>query len=199
MNKPYSESCDQNRDPILSIIQPLLKSCKTVLEIGSGTGQHAVFFAEKMPHLNWQTSDRAEYHTGIQQWLDDVKLPNLQSPLSLDVLKDTWGDQQYGAVFTANTLHIMHHEDVQALFENIANVLNDDGLLMIYGPFNYNGHYSSESNARFDGWLKNNDPKSCIKDFEWVNALANKAGLVLQNDYEMPANNRILCWKKANS
>lgn len=196
MNKPYSGSCDQNRDPILSIIQPLLKPCKTALEIGSGTGQHAVFFAEKMPHLNWQTSDRAEYHTGIQKWLDDVKLPNLQNPLSLDVLKDTWIDQQYDAVFTANTLHIMHHDDVQALFENITNVLNDDGLLMVYGPFNYEGDYSSESNARFDVWLKNNDPQSGIKDFEWVNTLANKAGLVLQSDYEMPANNRILYWKK---
>ena len=198
MNKPYSESCDQNRDPILSIIQPLLTPFKRVLEIGSGTGQHAVFFAKKMPHLDWQTSDRDQYHQGIQQWIDDAKLPNLQNPLSLDVLKDKWMDQQYDAVFTANTLHIMHHEDVQALFENIESVLNADGLMIVYGPFNYDGHYSSESNARFDHWLKNNDPKSSIKDFEWVNTLANKAGLVLQDDYEMPANNRILCWKKTS-
>ena len=196
MNKPYSESCDQNREPILSVIQPLLKSSKTLLEIGSGTGQHAVYFAKKMPQLNWQTSDRAEYHAGIQQWLAEANLDNVQAPLLLDVLSDQWMSESYDAVFSANTLHIMHHECVQALFDNIANVLNENGLLIIYGPFNYDGNYTSESNARFDIWLKGNDSKSCIKDFEWVNELAEKAGLTLQEDYEMPANNRILCWKR---
>ena len=198
MNKPYSESCDQNRDPILSVIQPLLSHCKTVLEIGSGTGQHAVYFAEKLPQLMWQTSDRAEYHQGIRQWLDDASLANVLAPVALDVRQDKWMEQQFDAVFTANSLHIMHKEDVIALFDHIADVLDTKGLLIVYGPFNYDGKYTSESNARFDVWLKDRDPQSCIKDFEWVDSLANNVGLQLKNDYAMPANNRILCWQKKN-
>ncbi len=196
MNKPYSESCDQNRDPIFHVIQPLLEKCSSLLEIGSGTGQHAVYFAEKMPHITWQTSDRSQYHTGIQQWLDDARLSNVKPPLALDVRKDQWTGESFDAVFTANSLHIMHKEDVQALFDNIASVMAPRGLFIVYGPFNYGGQYTSESNARFDIWLKNQDAKSCIKDFDWVNTLAKQAGLQLKQDVAMPANNRILCWQK---
>jgi len=196
INRPYSEACEQNQQPILDVIQPLLRTAHTVLEIGSGTGQHAVYFAEKMPHLIWQSSDQSAYHTGIQQWIDAKNRDNVLAPLALNVSTDTWMSQQYDAVFSANTLHIMSEANVCDFFAHINAVLKPNGLLLIYGPFNYQGRYTSASNARFDQWLKSRDTLSRIKDFETVDALAKKAGLLLQQDYAMPANNRILCWQK---
>ncbi len=195
--KPYSESCDQNKAPILAIIQPLFKDCRSVLEIGSGTGQHAVCFAENMPQLIWHTSDRSENHGGIRQWLDEAVLPNTRYPLLLDVAQDEWPALSVDGVFSANTAHIMHWPEVEALIAGVSELLQEGGLFALYGPFNYNGHYTSESNAGFDGWLKQRDPESGIRDFEAVNKLAGSAGLSLLDDYEMPANNRILCWQKS--
>ena len=195
LNKPYSESCDQNRRPILDVIQPLLQSAQSVLEIGSGTGQHAVYFAKKMPHLVWQSSDQGLYHAGIQQWIDATNLSNVLPPLALNVSTDTWITQQYDAVFSANTLHIMSDANVEDFFAHIDAVIKPQGSLLIYGPFNYQAHYTSASNARFDQWLKSRDVLSGIKGFEWVNQLAQQAGLSLQYDYAMPANNRILYWQ----
>lgn len=193
--KPYSEACDKNRDPILSIIQPLFANVKDVLEIGSGTGQHAVYFAEKMPHLIWHSSDQAQYIDGIKMWIDESELSNLPSPLTLNVTQAAWPSIKVDAVFSANTTHIMHWHEVEALFSNITHVLNNKGLFILYGPFNYQNQYTSESNARFDMWLKNRDPESGIRNFEDLDELAQQAGLSLQEDYTMPANNRILCWK----
>ena len=192
--KPYSEACDQNRDPILSIIQPLFADAKDILEIGSGTGQHAVYFAEKMPHLIWHSSDQAQYIDGIKMWINESELSNLASPLTLNVTQPAWPNIKVDAVFSANTTHIMHWNEVEALFSNITNILNKNGLFVLYGPFNYQNEYSSESNARFDMWLKNRDPESGIRNFEDLDQLAQQAGLSLQDDYAMPANNRILCW-----
>jgi len=194
-HKPYSESCDQNRQAIFDVIQPLFKDCKTLLEIGSGTGQHAVYFGADMPHLQWQTSDMIENHAGINLWLEDTQLSNVLPPLALDVINDTWPTQTYDAIFSANTLHIMGKEAVTALFNNLPTILKQNTTLAIYGPFNYDGNYTSESNARFDQWLHDRDPRSGIKDFEWVNELAQQAGLQLINDVAMPANNRTLCWQ----
>ena len=193
--KPYSEACDQNRDPILNIIQPLFANAKDILEIGSGTGQHAVYFAEKMPHLIWHSSDQAQYIDGIKMWISESELSNLASPLTLNVTQTAWQNIKVDAVFSANTTHIMHWHEVEALFSNISNILNNNGLFILYGPFNYQNQYSSESNARFDMWLKNRDPESGIRNFEDLDQLAQQAGLLLQEDYVMPANNRILCWK----
>ncbi len=201
-NKPYSESCDQNRDPILKIIQPLFSDRKNILEIGSGTGQHAVYFAEKMPHLIWHTSDQLEYHEAIKAWLAEAILTNTRPPISLDVSnEDDWStlnknNQKIDAVFSANAVHIMSWDNVVDFIKNAGELLPVNGLLVLYGPFNYNNAYTSESNARFDIWLKQKNPHSAIRDFETVDKLAKKAGLVLQNDIEMPANNRILYWQK---
>ncbi len=192
--KPYSESCDQNRAPILAVIQPLFSTCRELLEIGSGTGQHAVYFAQKMPHLIWHTSDRKENHSGISMWLNDAGLHNTRSPLGLDVTLDNWPQQQFDAVFSANSAHIMHWADVEAMFAGVGRVLQQGGIFALYGPFNYNGEFTSESNARFDEWLKQRDPHSGVRDFEAVNQLAILAGMQLLNDDEMPANNRILSW-----
>jgi len=193
--KPYSSACDQNRDPILAVIEPLLTNCKTVLEIGSGTGQHAIYFAEKMPHLNWQCSDQAQYHEGINAWLAATNLNNIQAPFILDV-SQTWDDFAVDAIFSANTAHIMNNTQVQALFTGVAQSLKAQGHFILYGPFNYEGKFTSASNANFDIWLKNNDSNSGICDFETLNQWATDLGLILQKDYPMPANNRILHWQK---
>lgn len=195
LNKPYSESCDQNRESILSVIQPVLADSRSVLEIGSGTGQHAVAFALGMPHLIWHTSDQRENHAGIQLWLDESGLDNVRAPLSLNVMQAEWPDIEMDAIFTANTAHIMHWPEVEVMFDGIGQLLSAGGNLLIYGPFNYDGQYTSDSNARFDQWLKARDPMSGIRNFEAVDSLASKAGMVLKNDYTMPANNRILHWK----
>ncbi len=194
--KPYSESCDQNREPILFVIQPLLKDCSSVLEIGSGTGQHAVYFAERLPHLTWHTSDCVEYHPGIHLWLDEAGLANTRGPIDLDVSASTWPQLTIDAIFSANTAHIMHWPDVEALFRGAGELLSSGGLFLLYGPFNYGNQYTSDSNARFDGWLKQRDPESGIRNFEDLNSLAEHAGMRLEHDYEMPVNNRILYWMK---
>ena len=196
LNKPYAESCDQNRNPILSVIKPLLLDRHSLLEIGSGTGQHAVYFAAELPHLCWYTSDKPECLEGIGLWIQEARLENVQVPFPLDVTQSDWPEITVDAVFSANTLHIMSWEQVESFFKGISSILNSEGLVIIYGPFNYNYSYTSESNARFDAWLKDRDPLSGIRDFEAVNNLAQNAGLRLVKDYAMPANNRILCWEK---
>ena len=193
--KPYAESCDQNRDCILEVIAPLLADKNSLLEIGSGTGQHAVFFAERLPQLIWQTSDRDENHAGIQQWLDDAGLDNVKQPLSIDVNQADWHSSSYDVIFSANAIHIMSWGSVLNMFTGIGKVLSAGGLLILYGPFNYQGAYTSESNQSFDGWLKDRDPESGIRDFEAIEKLAYQHGMSLYKDLEMPANNRILCWQ----
>ena len=193
--KPYSESCDQNKMAILSIIKPLIAT-KSVLEIGSGTGQHAVYFAQQMPHVKWYTSDQKQYHQGINAWLSEAHLSNIAAPFELDVTQQNWSDIQADAVFSANTVHIMNEIMVEALFSGIGKILSYKGDFLLYGPFNYQGHYTSESNQQFDQWLKQQNPESGIKDFEKIAELAEKAGLILITDYTMPANNRILHFRK---
>ncbi len=136
INKPYAESCDQNREPILEVIQSLLKKKKNVLEVGSGTGQHAVYFAEKMPHLVWQTSDQESYHQGIKLWLDEADLDNTPPPIALNVSTNTWPDNVYDAIFSANAVHIMAWENVVDFFANAPKQLATGGLFILYGPFN---------------------------------------------------------------
>jgi cyclopropane fatty-acyl-phospholipid synthase-like methyltransferase len=196
MNKPYSPACDRNREPILAVIRSLLSESRCVLEIGSGTGQHAVYFAAGMPHLQWITSDRQEHHAGIRLWLDEAGLPNLHYPLQLDVTQPEWPAVNVDAVFSANTVHIMSWDAVRLLIPGVAGLLRDNGLFILYGPFNYGNRYSSDSNAEFDIWLKSQDPQSSIRNFEDIDQLAVQSGLQLLQDYAMPANNRILCWQK---
>ncbi|MDH5600086.1 MAG: class I SAM-dependent methyltransferase [Gammaproteobacteria bacterium] len=197
--KPFAESCEQNKQPILAVLKQYFADVDTVLEIGSGTGQHAVFFAEQFPHLHWISSDQAEYHAGIKAWLADSvqkNIQNIQGPLLLDVNQQDWRVGKIGAVFSANTVHIMSWPSVVNMFAGIGRVLGKGGVFCLYGPFNYNGQYSSESNAQFDCWLKQRDPVSGIRDFEALLNLAQKAEMELLYDHDMPANNHILVWKK---
>lgn len=196
MNKLFAESCEQNQTPILSVIQPLFADCTALLEIGSGTGQHAVFFAGKMPHLNWFASDCKEHLQGISLWLNEAGLNNIHGPILLDVTQPEWPDLDINAVFSANTVHIMHWYAVEHMFSEIGKLLPEGGKFVLYGPFNYNGQYTSDSNARFDNWLKSRDPASGIRNFEDLDKLAREAGMFLRQDYAMPANNRILYWQK---
>ncbi len=196
MNKPYAESCDQNRDPIFTVIQPLLQQSQNVLEIGSGTGQHAIYFGTQLPHLRWHTSDRREYHPGIQAWLEDAALANVLPPIELDVRYSAWPTAGFDAIFSANTSHIMHWPDVEALFAGTGKLLPSGGLFLLYGPFSFSGQHSSASNVRFDQHLRSRDPMSGIRDFDALNELAATAGLLFRHNYEMPVNNRILFWQK---
>jgi len=191
-NKPYSESCDQNREPILAVIGPILTGSSSLLEIGSGTGQHAVYFAGHLPQIRWQTSDRAESLAAIHMWLDDSNPGNVLEPLELDVCQDHWPRQTYDAIFTANTLHIMGDDEMRCFFTGLARVVGPGADILIYGPFNYQGQYTSDSNRQFDQWLKSRDRRSSIKNFEDVCALAEEVGISLVYDYAMPANNRLL-------
>ena len=171
-----------------------------VLEIGSGTGQHAVYFAKQLAHLIWQTSDQEQHHQGINLWIDEAGLDNIIAPIKLDVSKDKWPEknttQKIDAIFSANVVHIMAWENVIDYFNYGAKLLKKDGLFILYGPFNYHGNYTSESNANFDQWLKSRDSESGIRDFEALDLLANKNKMILKYDIEMAANNRILCWEK---
>lgn len=196
MDKPYAESCDQNRDPILAVLREVFADRGYVLEIGSGTGQHAVFFGAALPHLRWQTGDMPLHHAGIRLWLDEAALPNVLPPIALDVNHAQWRTGRYDGVFSANTLHIMSWPEVEKCFDGIADVLEPGGVLAIYGPFNYDGAFTSDSNARFDAWLKARDPASGVRDFEAVDALARARGLRLEKDFAMPANNRTLVWRR---
>ena len=129
-------------------------------------------------------------------WLHEAGLPNTQEPFELDVTHSPWPELNIDAVYSANTCHIMHWQDVEALFAGVAQLLPSQGKFILYGPFNYKGEYTSASNARFDQWLKQRDPLSGIRDFEALNTLAAKSGMMLQQDYAMPANNRILYWSR---
>jgi uncharacterized protein DUF938 len=195
-HKPFSQACENNQTPILQIIRDVFTRSDTVWEIGSGTGQHACFFARHLPHLTWQPTDRAENLPGIKLWLDDVRLNNILSPLTLDVNDSEWPCQHINALFTANTLHIMSRADVDALFQRLAVYLNPDALVCIYGPFNYQGRFTSKSNANFQQWLKSQNPQSGIKDFEYICGLAKRAGLQNIADHAMPANNRLLVFQQ---
>lgn len=195
MDKPSAPSCERNRDPILDVLRVHFADRKDVLEIGSGTGQHAVYFAAAMPQLRWQCSDRAENLAGIRLWLDEAALPNTPPPLQLDV-GGAWPAHRYDALFSANTLHIMAWDEVQQLFGRLADVTTVDAKLAIYGPFNYGGRYTSDSNAAFDAWLQARGAHMRIRDAEAVDVLAEAAGFALADDMPMPANNRMRIWQR---
>lgn len=193
MSMPFADACEQNKTFILEAIRPWLRG--RVLEIGSGTGQHAVFFAAQAPDVTWQTTDLADNLAGIRAWIAHAGLANLPEPLELDVL-GRWPRGEWDFAFSANTFHIMHADMVAACMRGIGDALAEGAAFAVYGPFNYDGAYTSDSNARFDAFLKSQDPASGIRDFTWLQQLAGEAGLVLADDIAMPANNRTIVWKK---
>jgi len=200
--KPFSIACERNREPIATALDKWMAERRHVLEIGSGTGQHAVFFAQRWPWLQWQPSDHPDHLQGIDAWRDEAALANLAPAFALQAelppqapLEVPSSGPLFDAVFTANTLHIMGWAHVQALFAGLPALLAAGALLAVYGPFNYGGAFTSDSNAQFDAWLKARDPRSGIRDVEAVQALAGQSGFQLLEDVPMPANNRLLVWR----
>ncbi|MEO6365715.1 MAG: DUF938 domain-containing protein [Luteimonas sp.] len=198
MDKPYSPSCERNRDPILDVLRVHFTQCRQVLEIGSGTGQHAVHFAAAMPWLTWQCSDRVEHLPGLRMWLDEAGLSNTPPPVDLDVrAPGPPAAGRFDAVFSANTLHIMSWAEVEAFFDCVdALVEREPGMLVVYGPFNQGGAFTSASNRDFDAALRAREPHMGIRDLEAVDTLARGIGMRLQHDLAMPANNRCLVWRR---
>ena len=196
MDKPHAPATDRNRNPILEVLRERFADRRSVLEIGSGTGQHAVYFAGAMPWLRWQTSDVAGNLPGMQLWLDEAGLPNTPAPVALDLRQD-WPELSFDAVFSANTLHIMGWPEVQRLFLALGRHMPPAGLLTVYGPFNYEGRFTSDSNAAFDASLRAGNPASGLRDVEAVHALAATAGLRLVEDRAMPSNNRCITWQRS--
>lgn len=205
-DKPFSAACVRNAGPIMQVLRVQFADRRRVLEIGSGTGQHAAYFAAALPHLVWQATDCAENLPGIRAWLADPARPNLPAPLEFDVTRHAVPGGHahaegrrvgYDAVFSANTLHIMSWPEVEALFERLPGLATADARLAIYGPFNYDGRHTSDSNAAFDRSLKRRAPHMGIRDAAAVDALAAAAGFDLVDDVAMPANNRCRVWRRA--
>ena len=196
MQKPFAESCEQNKQSILDVLKTTFSEPGKVLEIGSGTGQHAVFFTEHLSYLQWFPTDIEESLPGIRSWVRDVDHARIEMPVALDVSIEIWPFRNMDYVFTANTAHIVSWPEVKSMFRGVSQVLKSGGIFCQYGPFNYNGQYTSPSNESFDQWLKNRDPNSGIRNFEELVLLAKENNMILYTDFEMPANNRILAWQR---
>jgi len=196
---PFAPSCERNRDPILDVLRTHLQSRREVLEIGSGTGQHAVHFAAAMPWLRWQCSERPPQLPGVARWLAAASLPNTPPPITLDVGTGPWPAARFDAVFTANTLHIMGWPEVEACFAGLDGVLGEDATLVVYGPFNLEGRYTSDSNRAFDAWLHARDARSGLRDLAAVDALAQAIGLRRTATVDMPAHNLTVVWTRGRA
>ena len=193
---PFSEACERNKGPILEVLRAAFAPCRAVLEIGAGTGQHAVHFASHLTHLAWQPTDRAEYLAGLAARVAAEGPANLRAPFEFDVARPAPLPGTFDAIFSANTLHIMSWPEVEAFFAFAGRALGPGGTLAVYGPFRYRGRFTTESNEHFDRALRERDPASGIRDFEAVDALARAIGLRLVDDVAMPANNRCLVWTR---
>lgn len=196
MVRPSAPASLRNRKPILEVIREEFRECKTILEIGSGTGEHAVFFASELPALSWQTSDLTENHDGINAWIAEAKLDNILGPIELDVRDLPLIETKFDGVFSANTAHIMSIDAVECMFRVVGSCLNDGGRFCLYGPFNLDGEFTSDSNRQFDANLKSQNPEMGIRDLETLDDFAEANALRRTNLYAMPANNMIAVWDK---
>ncbi|MDH3589127.1 MAG: class I SAM-dependent methyltransferase [Gammaproteobacteria bacterium] len=197
MTTGWSEASDRNKEPILAILRQLLgDKPHTVLEIGSGTGQHAVYFTEQMPQLDWQTSDLIEHHDGITARIRASRLRNVRLPLEIDV-KNFPIDRSYDDVYTANTSHIMSFDEVGGMYAGVADVLEPGGSFVLYGPVNRAGEFTSESNRQFDNDLRARAGHMGLRDDTDLDRLASGCGMRRTGDYDLPSNNRILVWQRS--
>ena len=193
---PFSQAAENNKIPIREVLERHLQGARSILEIGSGTAQHAEYFAAHFSNVFWQATDTPVAVETVRQRIVAADLPNLPPPLALDVNQRPWQLSSYSAVFTANSLHIMCPTSVENFFASVGQHIDGGGKLLVYGPFKYGNEFTTDSNARFDLWLKDRDPHSGIRDFEWVRDLAAAAGFSLLEDNAMPANNQMLVWRK---
>ncbi|AAV82402.1 DUF938 domain-containing protein [Idiomarina loihiensis] len=191
MELPFSQACENNKDPILEVLKTAFSDCTRVLEVGSGTGQHAVYFASQLPNIHWQASDQKEYLPGVTARIKQEGVTNQPLPVEFDVFADAPGGT-FNALFTANTCHIMPKEGVERLFEHLEGDLSSVERLCIYGPFNDNGHFTSDSNRGFHQSLQSRNSDMGIRDWQWITELANQQGFELKKIHPLPANNQLL-------
>lgn len=196
MKKPFAAAADENKEAIAKVLLTELANTHHVLEIGSGTGQHAVHFSKQMPHLSWHCSDQSEHIAGIQLWLESAGLDNTPPAFVLDVRQD-WPKQTYDAAYAANVAHIMHWPEIEDLFAGLSQALNPSACFYLYGPFSFDRQFSSQSNQAFDQFLRQQDPHSGLRDKNKLDQLALRHGLIAATCWELPANNHILSWQKA--
>lgn len=194
-DKPRAESAERNARAILEVLRLELRRYKKVLEIGSGTGQHAIRFASELRHLVWQTSDLEENHAGIRGWLSEAGLSNVHAPLLLDVMHADV-ETTFDVVYSSNTAHIMSFEGVCKMFELVARVLEPGGVFVLYGPFRRSARFDTPSNEQFDASLRSRDAAMGIRDLEALDSLAADQGLMRESLYRVPSNNRVIIWKK---
>ncbi len=192
MTKGFSPSCENNKHPILEQLSVYFKDRKQVFEIGSGTGQHAVFFAKHLPHLIWNTSDMLDNHNSINAWLGDEALSNVVSPIEFLFGKHDWPNLPVDAIFTANTTHIMQPEQAKLMMQQIGTNLDSGSVFCQYGPMNVDGGYTSYGNRDFDYHLQQNGYGG-IRDIAELTEWAINMKLVQQ--IPMPANNFLLVWE----
>ena len=193
---PDAPATLRNSDAILSVLRHELAECRELLEIGSGTGQHAVHFSARLRDIHWQTSDLPENHDGIRAHIANSGLSNVKAPLTLDVRSASLGSPSYDVVFTANTMHIMSFAAIEQMIPFVVACLYDGGLFIAYGPFRQGGRFNTQSNADFDASLRARDPDMGIRELEKIDGLAEHCGMRRVRTYAMPANNLLLIWQK---
>lgn len=195
-DRPFAESAQRNGPPILEVLRREFRDATDVLEIGSGTGQHAVTFAAALPKLRWQTSDLDENHAGIDAWIDAGGVETVLRPLSLDVRTGSAGVASYDAAFSANTAHIMGMDAVRRMFSVVGDALRANGVFCLYGPFRVRGKFNTDSNQLFDASLRRRDPEMGIRDLEALDEFAASCGLERRRLYAMPSNNYLGVWAR---
>lgn len=195
---PIVESCLKNQRPILDVLGRFLPKNAKVLEVGSGTGQHAAYMTEHLPGIRWQPTEVRQRLTEVACWQKHCNRAEFLPPLELDVRQDIWPAGEVDAVFSANVVHFVSWPEVERMFIGAARVLKVGGQMILYGPYNYDGQFTSEGNVNLDLWLREQNPESGIKDFEQVLLLARKHHLHLRADEEMPANNRTLVFQRVD-
>jgi len=199
IDKPFAAATERNAQPILGVIRNEFSEARTVLELGSGTGQHAVCFGAELDYLTWQTSDLEENHAGINRWIDEVGLCNVRAPLLVDVRSVAMLPDSFDGVFSANTAHIMSFAAVEKMFSLVTAVLNRAGTFCLYGPFRRDGDFGAPSNEEFHKSLRRRDEKMGIRHLEDLDRLAAAGGLHRSSLYAMPTNNFLAVWKKESS
>jgi hypothetical protein len=192
----FAEACERNKGPILEVLRKEFAASASVLEVGSGTGQHAVFLAAGLPQLTWQPTEMRDQLPPLLERVTLEGSANLRTPLALDVREQPWPVPRTDALFSANTLHIMSWDAVRAFFLGVGQALGGPAVLATYGPFRFRGVHTSDSNAEFDRFLRQRDPASGVRDFEALDELARAQGLTFHADHAMPANNRTLIWRR---